>query len=367
MPIIKLNIKNLRLIFLLLMTLLCIDMALPDSCSSVKGIGTDSEKTSCKNTDKRNALHFLESLSKNPAEKIKHIKVSYDIHFQREWKVNLKMSAYVEMRKHSNGYLSSFRISRPVGADLWGKFAMLVYGSHTEEYRQAVEEMESTVIEKFSFENGRFLTDSVIEILPEKRKSTGMHGFRISFDRKKKLVKFWENSAVDNKSTSIKYDKQQGPLSAFFNYILFEKPCTEFTCINIQRHNEENAKEKVGISPSIVSQKIKVGKNNTGSHGEYPYVVFLMRDNFFDIVYGKYIYYNISLRPESTLKVPFSALVKGIINKSRYRERTKKLERIKKKRYPHKKLEKKLKEIESINILSAKNVKVRFESAEVSF
>jgi hypothetical protein len=356
-----------HLILILSILVFPIFMVFTSPYCALKGEGPYKQKNAETDESKTFTLLFLKSLSEKPARKIKYLKVNYDIRFQREWKVNLRMSGYVEMKRAGDSFISTFHISKPVGADLWGKFAMLVYGKHTEEYKKAVEEMESTVIEHFLWEKGKFFTDSVIEILPEKKRLEGHNGFKIVFDRKKRRVNFWEDRSHKEKSASIKYDNQQGPLTAFFNYVLFEEPETEFVGINIQRQNLNNkTKEKKGSKP-IVSQKIRVGRNNSGLHREYPYAVFLMRDNFFDIVYGKYIYYNITMLRGTTLKIPDSVLVKGIINKSKFRERAKRIKNLKKRKLSSSAFKKRLKAINSMDILSAENVRVFFASAEILF
>ena len=339
-------------------------MAFSDCCHPHKEAGAHTENGT---NHKTSAMLFLEALSQVPAQNIKYIKVSYDISFQREWKVNLKMSAYVEMKREPDSYVSTFHISRPVGADLWGKFAMLVYGEHTDEYRKTVEDIESTVVEKFSFQGGKFLTDSVLEILPEKKRSIKSKGFNIVFDRKNNKVRFWENRVLKDQWSSINYTNEQGPLTAFFNYLLFEMPGTEFVGINIQRQNKIAKKKKGSAVKSIVSHKIRVGRNNSGTHEEYPYAVSLMCNNFFDIIYGTIIYYDMTLLPGTPLKVPDAALVKGIINKSKFREKHKRLRGLKKRNLTGEKLKKEMKDIEAMDILSAENVRVTFNSAEVLY
>jgi hypothetical protein len=183
----------------------------------------------------------------------------------------------------------------------------------------------------------------------------------------------WESKDLKDRFVSIEYNRQQGPLTAFFNYLLFEKPDTEFIGLNLQRQSKyieykkgRKSRNKRGSRP-LVSQTIKVGRNVSGMHTEYPYAVFFMTENFFDIVYGKNVYYSLTLLPGTRLKVPDSAFVKGIINKPKFRKRGEMLKRLKKQNFSKKNLRKKLREIESMDILSAKNVMIKIDGSKVLY
>ncbi|MFC1884706.1 hypothetical protein ACFL2O_08040 [Thermodesulfobacteriota bacterium] len=370
---IKFYLKIIFFVVILSVTLLSGSLPTRDLDVSAKDSFPQTKGAPLREKSKAAALLFLKNLSIRPPQNMKYLKISYDIRIQREWKVRLKMSAYVEMKKEGNGYVSTFHVTKPTGIGLWGKFAMLAYGMHTEEYKKMVESMESTVIERFNLRKNRFITDSITEVLPKNKRSKGSHGFKIIFSRKENLIKYWESKDIEDATVSINYDNQQGPLTAFFNYLLFEKPDTEFTGLNLQRQSKfievrKSRKYKNEKSPkALVSQRIKVGKNYSGTHMKYPYAVSFMTENFFDIVYGKHIYYDLALLPGTDLKVPDSGFVKGIINKSKFRKRAKMIRNLKKKNLSPGNFEKRLRDIKGMDILSAKNVIINFDDSKVLY
>ena len=92
------------------------------------------------------ALAFLDLLSKKPLEKIEAIDVTYDLHLECEWMIDLKMSVTLNMRRSGEGFVSTFKVTEPVGENLWGKFALFFFGRYTKAYKKLVEDIQSTAV-----------------------------------------------------------------------------------------------------------------------------------------------------------------------------------------------------------------------------
>ena len=233
--------------------------------------------------------------------------------------------------------------------------------------------IEAMIVETFHLEHGRFVTDELKEILPVKPGKRDRKGFRICFNYNEKQIKFWKDRSRKALTASLKYVNQVGPLTGYFNYLFFGQPENEICTINLKelsgfskiKGNVLIEKRKYGTE--LTSQCIKLQTNNTGKHKEYTHIVYLGSDDFFEIVYGKKIYYNFAQLSDSILKVPYNATLEGIIDKSKKRKKMERLKQCSQTTANRKLREKELRDIESMNILSARNVKVFLREANVVY
>ena len=281
------------------------------------------------------ALAFLRSLSKNPLEKIESINVIYDLHLECKWMIDIKMSITLNMKRREEGFVSTFKLTEPVGENLWGKFALFFFGRYTKAYKELVKTIKTTAIETFHVKKGKLLTDEFTEILRPKKSGEVRKGFRIFFDYDQNIVKFYKDSGQKNPTVTVKYEDQFGPLTAYFNYLLFGQPETEICLINKQR------RAKHVTTPGIedfrkwkgdflfASQVIRLKRNNMGKHMEYANVAYLEKDEFFDIVYGKYVYFNFVSIAGGKAKAPHSAFFDGIIDIGKKKKKAKRLKELK--------------------------------------
>ena len=104
-----------------------------------------------------------------------------------------------------------------------------------------------------------------------------------------------------------------------------------------------------------------------GRHIEYANVAYLGKDDFFDIVYGKYIYFNIVSMTGGKAKAPHSAFFDGIIDRRKQRKKAERLKELKNRAKDRKSFQEELKAIEAMNILAAWNVKLYMTKADVAF
>ncbi len=312
---------------------------------------------------------FLKRLADNPTGKIDYIRLSYDVHMDLEAYVQAEMLTTLEMKKQKKDYLSIFSLKEPVGKNLWSKFALFVYGKHTAEYKEMMKTVETSIQERFRPENGRFVTEEFREILPGVKLYENQTGIRVYFDYKEKLVKFWEDQTRQTFSRFMPYSNQLGPLTAFFNFLLFLPTRVEITVINAIKQVED-------ISPSgelladnkIVhflfgSQVVRLHENNTGDHTEYSSAIFFEGKNYLDIIYGKNIFFELAHSTTGKAKVPYAIYLDGIISKSKKRKLERKLRRLVETPQRAQELEKE-REAET---LAAKNVKIYLTGADVTF
>ncbi len=110
------------------------------------------------------------------------------------------------------------------------------------------------------------------------------------------------------------------------------------------------------------SQVTDFGANTSGKYTEYPMMVRFRGGNFLDIVYGEYLYYQLSRDPGDSVRLPHTAHILGVISKNKKR---KKIEQLKKK-YPRQKTfeTELLKEVD--DILAARNIKVYLSGVDVT-
>jgi hypothetical protein len=319
---------------------------------------------------------LLKRLKDHSPQEIREIRLRYDLYLQREWRVKLKMSAILVMKKRGNGCLATFRLTSPVGENLWGKFAMLVYGRHTREYQRMLDSIKTTIQERLCMKGGRFVTKELWEIPPETRKDRSYRGARILFDAREKQVKFWKNRSRKNFTTAGAYVNQVGPLTGCFNYLFFEKPETEIRTVNMKTSRGktgeggpsfQGGRARNGI---LGTELIRLKRNDTGAYPGYANVVQFQTQDFFDIVYGNCIYYNMTHVKSGNLKLPYSLHVPGIIDNAKKRKREQRRMRLEQRRAkePNRRdFSREEAAIQSMDILSAKNVKAYLGEATVAY
>ena len=312
---------------------------------------------------------FLKMLSVKPFGHIKNIRLSYDVHMDLQAYVKTKMGATLELMKEGKSYLSIFSLEEPVGKDLWSRFALFVYGKHTAEYKEMVKAVETRIQERFRFQKEKFVSEEFREILPDVKVDENQTGIRVYFDYKENLVKFWEDQAKKVFTKSIPYSNQHGPLTAFFNYLLFDPTKVELSVINAMRQDEdvdpsgESSTDKTVVNFLFESQVVRLQHNNTGRYPEYDSAIYFEGRNYLDIIYGKNVFFELSLSTVGRAKVPYAIHLDGIISKSRKRKAELRLKQLMDNPEAAQEFERELEE----EMLAAKNVKVYLTAADVKF
>jgi len=334
-------------------------------------IEAETAETSSPQWDKSRQVgeQFLKILSVTSFEGAKSIKLSYDVHMDLQAFVKARMVTTLEMRKEGKNYLSIFSLEEPVGKDLWSKFALFIYGKRTDEYKEMMKAVEMRIHERFHFQNGKFVTEEFREILPDVKDYENQTGIRVYFDHEENLVKFWEDQSKKVFTKSIPYSNQCGPLTAFFNYLLFDPPKVEFSVINAMKQVEdvdpegEPLPDKKIVKFLFESQVVRMKHNDTGRYPEYNSAIYLESENYLNVIYGKNIFYELSHATIGRVKIPYEIHLDGIISNSRKRKLDLKLKQLTDNPEAAHEL---VREMED-EVLAAKNVKVSLTAADVKF
>ena len=319
------------------------------------------------------ANSLLNAFSERPFGKIKSLKLLYDVLMEAEWKVKTKMSATLEMEKDKDQYISTFSLTEPVGENLWSKFALFVYGKHTQEYKEMIKSIKTRLEERYRLKNKRFLTKELKEVLPKEMNYKNQSGIRVTFDYTENLIKFWEDQTKADFSKSIKYTNQVGPMAGFFNFVLFEKPKTDLNIINALKQIEDlstsakTSPRRKKVSFLFGAEVVRLRDNSTGRHSEYPNAIYFQGDSYLDIIHGKNIYYKLIHNSSSNVKIPYSIHLDGIISKTKKRKKEQALKQLAKRNPDPRAYEQELEIIETMGELAAKNVKVSLREAKVIF
>ena len=334
-------------------------------------VGAETTETLPSQWDKPRGVGelFLKMLSVKSFGDIKNIRLSYDVHMDLQAFVKTKMVATLEMRKEGKNYLSIFSLEEPVGKDLWSRFALFVYGKHTAEYKEMMKAVETRIHERFRFQKEKFVTEEFREILPDVKVYENQTGIRVYFDYKENLVNFWEDQTKTVFTKSIPYSNQYGPLTAFFNYLLFEPTKVELSVINAMRQVEdvdpsgEPLPDKTVVNFLFESQVVRLQHNNTGRYPEYDSAIYFEGKNYLDIIYGKNVFLELSHATIGRAKVPYVIHLDGIISKSRKRKLELRLKQLMDNPEAAQEFERESEE----EVLAAKNVKVYLTAADVKF
>jgi hypothetical protein len=312
---------------------------------------------------------FLKMLSGKSLGDIKSIRLSYDVHMDLQAFVKTKMVATLEMRKEGKDYLSIFSLEEPVGQDLWSRFALFVYGKHTAEYKEMMKAVETRIHERFRFQKEKFLTEEFREILPDVKVYENQTGIRVYFDYKENLVKFWKDQTKKAFTKSIPYLNQYGPLTAFFNYLLFEPTKVELSVVNAMRQDEdidpsgEPSTDKKVVNFLFESQVVRLQHNNTGRYPEYDSAIYFEGKNYLDLIYGKNIFFELFHATIGRAKVPYVIHLDGIISKSKKSKFELRLKQLMDNPETAQELEREFED----EVLAAKNVKVYLTATDVKF
>lgn len=312
---------------------------------------------------------FMKMLSVKSFRDIKNIRLSYDVHMDLQAFVKTKMVATLEMMKEGKNYLSIFSLEEPVGKDLWSRFALFVYGKHTDEYKEMMKAVETRIHERFRFQKEKFVTEEFREILSDVKVYENQTGIRVYFDYKENLVKLWEDQAKKAFTKSIPYSNQYGPLTAFFNYLLFDPTKVELSVINAIKQVEdvdpsgEPLPDKKVVNFLFESQVVRLQHNNTGRYPEYDSAIYFEGKNYLDIIYGKNVFLELSHATIGRAKVPYVIHLDGIISKSKKRGVELRLKQLMDNPEAAQEFERDLEE----DMLAAKNVKVYLTAADVKF
>jgi hypothetical protein len=334
-------------------------------------VEAETSETSSSQWDKSRQVgeQFLKILSQKSFENAKSIKFSYDVHMDLQAFVKARMVATLEMKKEGKNYLSIFSLEEPVGKNLWSKFALFIYGKRTAEYKEMMKAVEMRIHERFHFQNEKFVTEEFREILPDAKDYENQTGIRVYFDYEKNLVKFWEDPSKKGFTKSIPYSNQCGPLTAFFNYLLFEPAKVEFSVINAMKQIEdvdpegEPLPDKKIVKFLFESQVVRMKNNDTGRYPDYNSAIYLETENYLNIIYGKNIFYELSHATTGRAKIPYVIHLDGIISNSRKRKLDLRLKQLMDNPEAAQELERKMED----EVLAAKNVKVSLTAAVVEF
>ncbi|MCJ7772304.1 MAG: hypothetical protein MUP22_04120 [Desulfobacterales bacterium] len=282
------------------------------------------------------ASQFVNNISNNPFRDIQSITLLYEVHMMADLYVRLKMNAALKFEKKKNNYFSTFSLTEPEGEGGWSWLVFNIFGRHTSEYKELMKNIEIRLIESIHLWENRLWTDKLEEVQSKTSENSSQPAMKIDFNYDEMLIKFWGDKTTAKHDKAILYINQIAPLTAFFNYILFDVYITNINLINALKQME-NKVDNASTSSKIpnflfTSQPVRIGKNLTGKLSEYPMTLQIEKGNFLDVIYGDYIYYKLAHDKISNIKVPYSAQIEGIISKKRKREKLEEL----KQRYPDK-------------------------------
>jgi len=335
--------------------------------STVPGYAADPSVEIQEKRARGKAETFLGVISQYPLDRLQSIYIMYDVHLKVAWNIRMKVSATIWMQQKAGGFISSFNLTEPEGVNGWSWLMLALFGKHTQEYKDMIRGIEVKLFERFHPEGGRFRTDVLEEILPEKRDYANQTAIKVQFEYRDNVIQFWEDKFQESFTKTLPYTGQIGPLTAFFNYLFSDPPETEMDMINVLKQVEDDDSAQTSAGKKLVrylfeSLTTRFGLNTTGKHRAYRMMVTLGRGNFLDIVFGDYLYYQLAHDIEHNLKIPYAAHAEGIISKSKKRKKIKQL----KKKYPHRKSFEKELLNEVDDILAAKNIKVYLTGFDVS-
>ena len=269
---------------------------------------------------------FINNMIDKPIEKIRSIRLTYAVHMDLEGFVKVKMMTTLEMIKEKDFYLSVFSLKEPIGKNTWSKFMLYVFGKHTADYKEMMKTIATQIHERFRLKERRFITEEFREIVPEVKVYQNQTGIKVYFDYNENLIKFWEYQTNKTFSKSMSLTNQVGPLTAFFNFLLFKPEEVEMVIVNAIKQIEnskylvDSLRDKINIHFLFDSQTVRLQKNNTGLHTDYDHAIYFEGENYLDIIYGKNIFYEILCHTDRNIKIPYAIFLEGIISKAKKRE-----------------------------------------------
>jgi len=316
---------------------------------------------------RQKAESFLGIISRHSLKELQSMHFTFDVHLKVAWNVRMKMSATIWLEGKDNRFVSSFNLTEPEGINSWSWLMLTLFGRHTKEYKVLMEGIETRLKERFHYDSGRFQTDILEEIMPENTYYANQTAIKLQFEHTDKLIRFWEDKRQISPSRTLSYTGQIGPLTAFFNYLFFNKPETEMSIVNVLKQVEDDDTSPASSGKKFVrylfeSQRMLFGPNTSGKLPAYRMMISLKRGNFLDIIYGDYLFYQLAYNSGQNLKIPYAAHAEGIISKNKKRKKIKLL----KKKFPHRESFEKELLTDVDDILATRNIKIFLTDYDVS-
>ena len=316
-------------------------------------------------TANKEARQFLLKMPEEGSQQLSTLILTYDVHMDCAFKIGIQMSATLKMEQRKDYWIASFKMSEPSGENLWSSLMLTLFGKQSRTYKELLRTIEVLLVERFHQHLGRYRTESLEEFLPSGKRYENQTAIKIDFDSKKRRIKLWEDKTDPHLSKAIPYQRQLGPLTAFFNYLLFEAPTTTLQVINALKHVEQdddtsNSKRKK-VTYLLDTETLHLQGNTTGQFTDFNSALILEKGNFLDLVYGKYVFYQLTQSHTSTVKIPWMVRIEGIISKDK---KNKRLRSLKKQQLTEEEIHKRL--WENVDaILAARNVRAYLTGSQV--
>ena len=266
---------------------------------------------------------FLQEMTRLSIPQIRALTLTWQVHMRGQFNIRIRMDATARLQRDGNRFESTFHLTEPEGQDAWSWILLNLFGRHTRDYRELMQGIEVRLTERLVLDNGRFLTESLEEFLPEKKRYADQTAIRIAFFRETGRIVFWPDKSRPAMSKAMAWTDQAGPLTAFFNYLFFLPRQTDIQVVNALKLVVDDP-QRTGhkkVSYLFESQKARLGPNRTGRHELFPMVIGLEKGNFLDIIYGENIFLQLAQGDRGVLKVPHAVRIEGIISKNKKMKR----------------------------------------------
>lgn len=262
---------------------------------------------------------FLQAMAPLSIRQIQALTLTWQVQMLGQFNIRISMNATAHLQRNGDRFESTFHLTEPEGRDAWSWILLNLFGKHTQEYRELMEGIEVRLTEGIVLENGRFVTESLEEFLPEKKRYEDQTAIRIAFYRDSGRIVFWPDKAQPAISKAMPWTDQMGPLTAFFNYLLFLPPQTDIRVVNALKQvmDDPDGTGQKRVSYLFESQTARLGTNRTGRHDIFPMVIGLDKGNFLDIIYGENIFFQLAQRDNGRVKIPHAIRIEGIISKNK--------------------------------------------------
>ncbi|MBI9082108.1 MAG: hypothetical protein JEZ11_00840 [Desulfobacterales bacterium] len=266
---------------------------------------------------------FLQAMAPLSIRQIQALTLTWRVHMLGQFNLRIWMNATARLQRNGDRFESTFHLTEPEGRDAWSWILLNFFGKHTQEYRELMEGIEVRLTEGLVLDNGRFVTESLEEFLPGKKRYAGQTAIRIAFFRDPGRIVFWPDKAQPAISKAMPWTDQMGPLTAFFNYLLFLPRQTDIRVVNALKQvmDDPESTGRKKVSYHFESQKARLGTNLTGRHELFPMAIGLEKGNFLDIIYGENIFFQLAQADSGTVKVPHAIRIEGIISKNKKMKR----------------------------------------------
>lgn len=266
---------------------------------------------------------FLQAMAPLSIQQIQALTLTWQVHMLGQFNIRIWMNATARLQRNGDRFESTFHLTEPEGRDAWSWILLNFFGKHTQEYRELMEGIEVRLTEGLVMDNGRFVTESLEEFLPEKKRYATQTAIRIAFFRDSGRIVFWPDKAQPAISKAMPWTDQMGPLTAFFNYLLFLPRQADIQIVNALKQvmDDPESTGRKKVSYLFESQKARLGENLTGRHDIFPMAIGLEKGNFLDIIYGENIFFQLAQGDSGRVKVPHAIRIEGIISKNKKMKR----------------------------------------------